>query len=101
MRILVLFNLHSGVDPAAYEAWARETDLPGVRKLGSISDFQVYRLTGLLGGSDKPPFAHAEVIDVKDMDAFGRDAASDAIQKVAAEFRRFADNPLFITTEAL
>lgn len=101
MRILVLFNLHADADPAAYESWARETDLPGVRALGSVLDFQVYRLTGLFGGTGKPPFGYAEVIDVADMGAFGGDVASEAVQKVAAEFARFADNPLFITTEAL
>lgn len=101
MRIIVLFNLLPNVDPAAYENWARSTDIPGVRALGSIKDFQVYRTTGLLGSDAKPPYAYMEVIDVADMEAFGRDAASDAVQKVAAEFRSFADNPLFITTEAL
>lgn len=101
MRILVLFNLHAAADPAAYERWARETDLPGVRALGSVADFQVYRLTGLLGGGGEPPFAYAEVIDVADMAAFGGDVTSEAVRKVAAEFARFADNPLFITTEAL
>ena len=50
MRIVVLFNLKPGVDPAAYEEWARTTDIPGVRALGSCTDFQVYRTTGLLGG---------------------------------------------------
>lgn len=101
MRILVLFNLRADTDPSTYERWARETDMPGVRALGSVADFQVYRMTGLLGGDDKPPFAYAEVIDVADMAAFGSDVSSDAVQRVAAEFRRFADNPLFITTEAL
>lgn len=101
MRIIVLFNLLPDVDPGSYEKWTRSTDIPGVRALGSIKDFQVYRTTGLLGSTDKPPYAYMEVIDVADMAAFGEDAASDAIQKVAAEFRTFADNPLFITTEAL
>ena len=30
MRIVCLFNLKPGADRAAYEAWARSTDLPGV-----------------------------------------------------------------------
>lgn len=101
MRIIVLFNLLPDMDPGSYEKWARSTDIPGVRALGSIKDFQIYRATGILGSEDKPPYAYMEVIDVADMDAFGRDVATDAVQKVAAEFRSFADNPLFITTEAL
>jgi hypothetical protein len=101
MRIIVLFNLKPGVDPAAYERWARTTDIPGVRALRSVSDFQVYRTTGLLGADARPPYTYIEVIDVPDMQAFGTDVASDAVQKVASEFQRFADNPQFVLTEAL
>lgn len=101
MRIIVLFNLKSGVDVAAYENWARTTDIPGVRALKSVDDFQVYRAIGVFGSDAKPPYAYFEVIDANDMDAFVGDVMSDAVQKVAAEFQQFADNPLFITTEAL
>ncbi len=101
MRIIVLFNLKPGADVAAYEAWAKATDLPVVRALPSINDFQVYRSTGLLMGEGKPAYAYIEIIDVADMDGFGKDAGSDAVQRVAAEFGEFADNPQFILTEAL
>jgi hypothetical protein len=101
MRIIVLFNLKPGVDAAEYESWARSTDIPGVRGLGSCSDFQVYRATGLFGSGEKPPYAYIETIDIKGMDAFLSDVTGEAVQKVAAEFQRYADNPLFITTEAL
>jgi REDY-like protein HapK len=101
MRIIVLFSLKPGVDAATYERWARSTDIPGVRALRSVSDFQVYRASGLLGTDARPPYTYIEVIDVPDMAAFGADVASDAVQKVASEFQRFADNPQFVLTEAL
>jgi hypothetical protein len=101
MRIIVLFNLKAGVDAVAYERWAKTTDIPSVRALGSVADFQVYRNTGLLGSDAAPPYAYAEIIDVADMDAFGSDVASASVQKIAAEFQAFADNPLFIMTEVL
>ncbi len=101
MRIIVLFNLKPDADPAAYENWARSTDIPGVNALASVSDFQVYRATGVLGSDARSPYAYFEMIDVADMDAFGRDVASEAVQKVAAEFQQFADNPQFILTETL
>lgn len=101
MRIVVLFNLKPGADAGAYERWARETDIPGVNALGSVDDFSVYRATGTFGGTPSP-YQYVEVIDVADMDAFGRDVSSEAIQKVAAEFQgSFADNPVFILTEKL
>lgn len=101
MRIIVLFNLKPGTDAATYERWARTTDIPGVRALGSVSEFQVYRATGLLGSEARPPFAYIELIDVADMRAFGSDVASEAVRKVAAEFQQFAQNPQFLLTEKL
>lgn len=101
MRIIVLFNLKPDADPAAYENWARTTDIPGVNALASVRDFQVHRATGVLGSDAKSPYAYFEVIDITDMTAFGADASSEAVRKVAAEFQQFADNPQFILTETL
>jgi len=102
MRIIVLFNLSPDVSPADYEAWARGTDMPGVRSMKSVSDFQVYRTTGLLGSEAPAPYAYAEIIDVTDMDLFWQEVVQPGPQKVAGEFRAFlAGEPLFITTEAL
>ena len=99
--ILVLFNLKPDVDIAAYEKWARERDLPTVRGLGSVAGFNVLRAQNLLFGDGKPPYQYAEIIDVQDMAAFGRDMGSDVVQKGAAEFQTFADNPIFINCEKL
>ena len=101
MRIIVLFNLKPGVNAAAYEDWARTTDIPGVRGLQSVDDFRVHRATGIFGSDAAPPYAYFEVIDINGVDAFVADVSSDAVQKVAAEFQQFADNPLFVTTETL
>ncbi len=99
--ILVLFNLKPGTDVAAYEKWARERDLPTVRGLPSVAGFDVLRSQGLLMGEGKSPYQYAEFIDVKDMAAFGKDVSSDVVQKGAAEFQAFADNPIFIVCEKL
>jgi len=101
MRIVVLFNLKPGTDVAAYEQWARTRDMPHVRALTSIDDFQVFRATGLLGTDAAPPYRYIEIIDINDMDDFGKDAGSETMQNVAAEFQAFADNPQFILTEQL
>ncbi len=98
MRIIVLFNLKDGVDPQAYETWARATDIPTVRGLSSIARFDVAAATGLLMSDALPPYQYVEVIDVADMDSFGAEVGTETMQRVAAEFRQFADNPLFLTT---
>ena len=48
-KILVLFNLKPGADPAAYEDWARKVDLPTARGLNAVTQFEVYRSEGLMG----------------------------------------------------
>ncbi|MEI6098761.1 MAG: REDY-like protein HapK [Alphaproteobacteria bacterium] len=98
MRIIVLFNLRPGVDPAVYEAWAASADAPTVRALPSVAGFRVHALTGLLMGEGAVPFQYVEVLDVADMDQLGRDIGSSAMQTISAQFQKFADNPVFLTT---
>jgi hypothetical protein len=97
-RIIVLFNLKPGVDPATYEAWAKRVDLPIVNALGSITSFEVFKSTSVLGSSATPPYQYIEIVDVNDMAAFGTDVASSTMQRVAAEFATLAD-ATFIMTE--
>ena len=102
MRIIVLFNLKPGTDPAAYEAWAKARDLPGVRALPSIEDFNIYRATGLLGSDEKPLYDYIEVIDIADMEGFWKDVATDASTAVATEFREWLGGPpIFMLTDPL
>lgn len=99
MRVFVVFNLKSDVDPATYEAWAKSADIPTVRNLGSVSGFDVYRATGLLGSETQPPYAYMEMIEVADDTAFGGDIATPEMQAIAAQFQTFADNPQFIVVQ--
>ncbi|MFN7397645.1 MAG: REDY-like protein HapK [Sandaracinobacter sp.] len=101
MRIICLFNLKPGVDPAAYEAWARGSDIPGVNALGSVKGFTVHRATGLLGSEAPSPYAYVEVIDIHGMDGFVADVTAPEFQAMAAPFHQFVDNPQFILTEDL
>lgn len=101
MRIIVLFNLKPGVDVAAYEAWAKTADIPGVNALGSVDAFTVHRATGLFGSDAASPYQYIEVIDIKGMDGFIGDISTEAFQAAAAPFQGFADNPQFILTEDL
>lgn len=101
MRIVVLFNLKPGVDPAAYEAWARGTDIPGVNALASVERFTVHRATGLFGSDAPSPYGYVEIIDIQGLDPFVAEITTEAFQKVAAAFGDFAENPQFLLTEDL
>jgi hypothetical protein len=64
MRIVVLFSLKPGTEIGAFEEWVRTRDLPGIRALVSVSEFQLYRTTGLLGGNGAPAHQYVGLIDV-------------------------------------
>lgn len=99
-RIVACFNLKPATAAEAYEAWARQTDLPTVNALPSIERFEVFKATGQLGSEAPAPCDYIEIIDVKDMAGFAADVASPQMQKVAGEFQAMAD-VVFITTEKL
>lgn len=100
MRIVVLFNLKKGIDPADYEAWVRDADYPATRGLSSVEGFTTYRTKGTLGGG-AAPYAYVEVIDIVGLEPFMEDVATDAVQQLAAQFRAFAEDAHFVMTEAI
>lgn len=97
-RMLVFFTLKDGVDVAAYERWARDVDIPTVRNLPSVAGFSVQKSAEALGGA-KPPHDYVEIIDVKDVDGFFEDIATDTMKAVASRFAEFADSPVFVWTD--
>lgn len=99
--IIVLFNLKDDVAKEEYENWVASTDLPTVRNLRSVDNFQVFRSTGMLGSDDQPSFDYVEMISLNDETAFYEEIGSELMQGVAEQFQSFADNPQFILTQAL
>lgn len=99
--LVVLFNLKADTDPAAYEQWARQTDLPVAGSLPSVDFFRLYKSQSVLMSEQAAPYQYIEVIQVNDMAQFGQDVASATMQRVATEFQQFADNPVFILTEQI
>jgi len=99
--IVVLFNLKNEADRAAYEQWARETDLPTVNGLRAVDEFSVWRAESMLGGEGTPPYQYIEIIRVNDMNAFGEEVATETMKEVARQFQGFAENPRFIVCEPL
>jgi hypothetical protein len=98
--LIVLFNLKDASKRAEYERWAREVDLPTAGALPSVDQFEVLKASGLLTGGASP-YEYIEVLRINNMAQLGTDVATPTMQQVAAQFQAFADQPLFIMTEAL
>jgi hypothetical protein len=99
--LIVLFNLKAGVDAATYEQWARSVDLPSVRGLKSIAEFEVYKSASVLGNDAKPPYQYIEVLKVRDVGELFSEIQAPTMQQVAAAFQQFAEHPCFILGAAL
>ncbi len=98
--LIVLFNLKDPARRAEYERWAKEVDLPTAGALKSVDAFEVLKAQGLLTGGPSP-YEYVEVLRINDMAQLAADIGTPAMQAVAAQFQAFADNPLFISTQAL
>lgn len=97
--LIVLFNLKKDASPADYEQWAQTTDVPTVKGLKSVDDFKVFRMGNILGTEMASPYQYCEIIEVNDMNGLFTDISTEVMQRVAAEFQVFADNPIFIVAE--
>ena len=92
-HLIVLFNLKLGKSRSDYEAWASASDLPSVNSLKSVDSCKILRSNGLMGSGATAPFQYIEVLFV--------DFAGPVMQKISAQFREFAENPIFIVAESL
>ena len=70
-----------------------------MRALPSVDGFEVQRVSGLYGSDADAPYDYVEIIDINSPPQFAKDVATDTMDKVAAEFQGFADNPTFMLTE--
>jgi hypothetical protein len=99
--IVVLFNLKKDVTIKDYEKWAITTDLPTAGALPSIDKFEVLKAEGLLMSEENSPYQYIEILNINNMEQFGKDVSTQTMKQVADEFQSFADNPLFIMTSAI
>jgi len=100
-HLIVLFNLKANKNHADYEAWAHANDLPSVNSLKSVDSCKILRSNGLMGSGAAAPFQYIEVIEINSEDGFLGDFDGPIMQKISAQFREFADSPVFIMTKAL
>jgi hypothetical protein len=94
-----MFKLREDADPQEYERWAIDRDAPVVRDLPSVDSFTVHRIKGTLDG--EAPYDYVEIVDVADMDQFGKDISGGEMATVAGEFTKFTSGPIFMVSEPL
>ncbi len=100
-HLIVLFNLKTSKSHADYEAWATTSDLPSVNSLKSVDNCKILRSNGLMGSGAAAPYQYIEVIEINSIEGLIVDLEGPIMQKISAQFREFADNPVFIMADAL
>ena len=100
-HLIVLFNLKTSKSRADYEAWATTSDLPSVNSLKSVDNCKILRSNGLMGSAAAAPYQYIEVIEINSIEGLIVDLEGPIMQKISAQFREFADNPIFIMADAL
>ena len=100
-HLIVLFNLKASKSRSDYEAWAQTSDLPSVNSLKSVDSCKILRSNGLMGSGAAAPYQYIEVIEVNSSEGLVVDFEGPIMQKISAQFREFADDPIFIVAEAL
>ncbi|WP_298503820.1 hypothetical protein [uncultured Maribacter sp.] len=99
--LVVLFNLKNDASMEAYEKWAQTTDVPTASNMSSVDSFKVFKLGTIMGTNNASPFQYCEVLEINDMTKLGEEVTSETMQKVAVEFQKFADSPMFIISEQI
>lgn len=100
--LMLRYNLKSGVSPADFEAWVRDTDQPTMRALSRVKNFDSWKTTGLLMGDGAPSQSYFELFEIDDLAGFtSEDMAGETVQTIMGQFMGFADNPEFVIAEKL
>ncbi|MDW1629903.1 hypothetical protein R7O13_17875 [Vibrio sp. Y176] len=97
--LIVFFNLKSTTDEAKYLEWAKQSDLPTVNKLSSVSSFEVFKGISMLGQDKLSPWDYFEVIHIDSEEAFLTDIQTEEMQKIVEQFQAFTEDAHFIVTK--
>jgi hypothetical protein len=103
MAYLILrYHLNEGVSPSDFETWVKTVDQPAMRGLTRVTQFDTFRVTGLLMGEGVAEQSYVEFFEISDLDGFtSQDMASETVQSVMGTFMGFAKAPEFCIAEKL
>jgi hypothetical protein len=98
--MIVPIKLKDGADPAEYEKWAQERDIPTATSLPTVDSFHLYRVASLIDGNPAP-YDYVEVIEINDIENFPKDVASEPMQKIAEELGAFLGDGAFLLSDRI
>lgn len=99
--MIVLFNLNDDQTEDEFVQWMKDNDIPVVSKLSSVTEYNLAKTVGMLGGEGDPPYQYMEIIRVSDFDKLGEEAADETIQNIGAQFRQKIRDGIWLLSEQI
>ena len=100
MKCFVTFRLKPDLTPDDYEDWFRRENLPAVRRMTTITSYQVWRVVGSMEGD--PP-QYLEAMEIDDRQSFEDEI--EALPEMAAMldgwYQQVADQVVFYAEEVI
>ncbi len=99
--MIVLFNLNDDQTEDEFVQWMKDNDIPVVSKLSSVTEYNLAKTVGMLGGEGDPPYQYMEIIRVSDFDKLGEEAADETIQNIGAQFQQKIRDGIWLLSEQI
>ncbi len=100
--LMLRYNLKAGVSADQFESWVRETDQPTMRGIKRITNFETFRVSGLLMGEGAPSQSYFEIFEIDDFAGFtSQDLGGEIVQSIMGEFMGMVENPEFNIAERI
>ncbi len=99
--MIVLFNLNDDQTEDEFVQWMKDNDIPVVSKLSSVTEYNLAKTVGMLGGKGDPPYQYMEIIRVSDFDKLGEEAADETIQNIGAQFQQKIRDGIWLLSEQI
>jgi hypothetical protein len=100
VKCFVTFRLKPDLTPDDYEDWFRRENLPAVRRMTTITSYQVWRVVGSMEGD--PP-QYLEAMEIDDRQSFEDEI--EALPEMAAMldgwYQQVADQVVFYAEEVI
>lgn len=99
--MIVLFNLNDDQTEDEFVQWMKDNDIPVVSKLSSVTEYNLAKTVGMLGGEGDPPYQYMEIIRVSDFDKLGEEAADETIRNIGAQFQQKIRDGIWLLSEQI
>jgi len=99
--MIVLFNLNDDQTEDEFVQWMKDNDIPVVSKLSSVTEYNLAKTVGMLGGEGEVPYKFMEIIRISDFDKLGEEAADETIQNIGAQFQQKIRDGIWLLSEQI